>query len=411
MQKDNIILKKYGILKNYKGTLLLLVGIIIGAVCGVIFGPKASVVRPLGDLFLNIIFVMVVPMVFFSISSAICNMYRSRMIGKVLGWSIAVFFGMTVVAGIVSYLFCSVWNPLGSFSTEIPEVSRGAASADIPIGQTLVNMFTVDDFPKLLSKSALLPMIVFSILFGLGTALTGEKGRPMADFLDSGMAVVMKIMEIVMVAAPVCLGCYFADIIGNLGSQIIGGYLRSLVIYLAAAAVIFFIANSLYVFFSGGTEGLKSYWKNLVRPSLTAIGTCSSAACIPVNIQAAKDMGVDEKISETVIPLGINLHKDGSVVGAVIKIMFAISFFGLDGYGVLAVIGISILESIVLGAIPIGGMTGEILICSILGIDPSFAATLLVIGTIIDIPATLLNSTGNIAGAYLVDRLCRQSSD
>jgi len=394
-----------------KGTLLLLAGILAGAVCGIVFGPAASAVRPLGDLFLNIIFVMVVPMVFFSISSSICNMYRSRMVGRVLGWSVAVFLGMTLVAGVVSYIFCSVWNPLGSFSPDVPGASRAAEPAGIPVGQTLVNMFTVDDFPKLFSKSALLPLIVFSFLFGLGTALAGERGKPVAAFLDSGTAVVMKMMEVVMLAAPLCLGCYFADTIGNLGGQILGGYLRSLLLYLAAAAVVFFLANSLYVFLSGGAGGLKRYWKQLVRPSLTAIGTCSSAACIPVNIEAAGEMGVDGKIAETVIPLGTNLHKDGSVIGAVIKVMFAVSFFGLEGYGLLAVVGIAILESIVLGAIPIGGMTGEILICTVLGVDPGFAATLLVIGTVIDIPATLLNSTGNLAAAFVTDRICRNNDN
>ena len=216
----------------------------------------------------------------------------------------------------------------------------------------------------------------------------------------------MKIMELVMKLAPIGIGCYFAYTIGQLGGQIVGNYLQVLLLVCAVCAIIYVVFNTLYAMYCNIPIG--KFWKEMIVPSVTAVGTCSSAACIPVNIVAAQKMGVSEKIANGVIPLGTNLHKDGSVITAVAKILFALYFFGMNpsGLGTLAiVILISLMVSMVVGAIPIGGMTGEILICAVLGIDPSFAATLMIIGTICDIPATLVNSTSNLVASALVDRI------
>jgi Na+/H+-dicarboxylate symporter len=132
---------------------------------------------------------------------------------------------------------------------------------------------------------------------------------------------------------------------------------------------------------------------------------------MPVNMTAARNLGVSEKIVEGVIPLGTNLHKDGSAVTSVAKILFALYFFGVPPEGLgptVMVILLAVLGSVVVGAIPVGGMTGELLICAVLGLDPSFAATLMIIGTICDIPGTLLNASGNLVAPLLVQRLADQ---
>ena len=399
-------------IKEYGKTLLLLLGVAVGAVCGVIFGPEASVVKPIGEIFLNLMFVLVVPLVFFSIASSVRRMTGERKVWKVLGWSILAFLVTAIVAGSLTWLLCEFWNPLGQFATKIPPERSGVAGialAGKSFLQTAEDMLTVGDLHHLLTRDNLLPLIVFSAFFGAATSICGGKGEPVARLLDSGMAVIMEFMRLLMYAAPICLGCYFADLVGNLGGRIMGSYLNCILIVLAVAVVLYFGVNSIYVFLAGGKSRLVAYWKNIVPPSLMAISTCSSAATIPSGIEAAKKMGVDESIAESVIPLGINIHKDGSAVSGVLKIIFVVVFFGLGGYGCPEIVGIAILTSLVVGAVPVGGMTGEILICSILGVDPGFAATLLVISTLVDIPATLLNTTDNIVSAVLVDRFCKRS--
>ncbi|MDH6309342.1 Na+/H+-dicarboxylate symporter [Dysgonomonas sp. PFB1-18] len=397
------------VLKNYAFTLLLLCGILIGGVCGIVFGEEASVVKPVGDIFLNMMFVLIVPLVFFSVSSSVCNMKQSNMVGRVIGNIIFAFLLMAVVAAVVAYLFTLLYNPLGDVDRsqvmrELPQQPvRLLTSAEI-----FVNTFTVSDFQLLFTKSNLLPLIIFSVFFGLATAFSGEKAKPVADLLNAATNVIIKMMGIIMMAAPIGLGCYFADTVGKLGGQILSGYMHVFILYLLLTVFSFVVLNSLYVFLAGGKKGFIAFWKNMATPSLMAIATSSSAACIPVNIEASKRMGVPANIAETVIPLGTNIHKDGSVMAGIIKVIFLFSIFGHELTGssnVFMIIGVALLVGAVMGAIPSGGMTGELLICSVFGFSPQLAGTLMIISTIVDIPATLLNSTGNVVSAVLVTRL------
>lgn len=398
------------ILKNYAGTLALLAGIIIGGVCGVLFKEGAHAVKPVGDIFLNMLFMLIVPLVFFSISCSFVNLRKSRMIGRVLASIVVVFFGMSIIAAILTYFGTLVYNPLqgvdkASILGSLPPYTpgKGLSAAD-----AIVSSLTVPDFVGLFSKANLLPLIVFSALFGTAVSMTGDKGKPLADLLVAGNEAIMKMMNIVMYLAPVGLGCYFADTVATIGSQILGGYLRAFVLYTALAAVFFCVVSSAYVLAFTGISGLRAYWRDILPPSVTALATSSSAAAMPGNIEAAKKMGVNPDIAESVIPLGTNIHKDGSVISAVVKVVFVMALFSQNTVGVgpcLTIVGLSILSAIVTGAVPSGAMTGELLICSLLGLDPQMVGILMIISTIVDIPATLINSSSNVVAAVIVDRL------
>ena len=398
-------------MRNYIQTLLLLLGVSIGAACGALAGSSASIVKPVGEIFLNLTFVLVVPVVFFSVANSVRKLTTERKLWRVLSRAVLVFLAGSVVAGVLTWIICGFWNPLGGYATRIPPermVIEGVAIGGRDLLSTIENMFTVSDFHMILSKDNLIPLIVFSALFGAATSLSSAKGETMVRFLESGMEVVMEFMRILMYAAPVCLGCYFADLVGSLGGQIVSSFVNSMLLYLVITLILFFGVNSIYVALAGGKERLFSYWRNITEPSLLAVATCSSAATIPASIKSAKRMGVDDSVAESVIPLGINLNKDGSVVSSVLKTIFVVSFYGLGGYGCLSIVAIGILASLVVGAIPVGGMTAEILICAILGVDPEFAATLLVISTLVDIPATLLNTADNLVSAVWVDKLYKK---
>ena len=393
--------------KSYGPTVLLLGGLVIGGILGVVLKEGAEPLRPVGAVFLNLVFVLVVPLVFFSVAQSMIVLHKSGVIGKVLGAAIGIFLFMSIVAAAFSYGLMSIWNPFAGITADAGAGAAGGGllGEGIDIGDAIVAAFTVDDFPLLFSREHLLPLIIISALFGLAVAYIGEKASMIKTFVDEGGAVVMKMMEIVMKLAPIGIGCYFADIVGKLGGQIVGDYLEIFLVVCAASAICYLLFYSIYALFCRVPLG--KFWKQMISPSVAAVGTCSSAACIPVNMTAAKNLGVSDRIADGVIPLGTNLHKDGSVITSVAKVLFALYFFGAAPHGIGAavlVILLAVLESIVVGAIPVGGMTGEILICAVLGLDPSFAATLLVIGTICDIPATLLNATGNLVATLLVHR-------
>jgi Na+/H+-dicarboxylate symporter len=406
------VLRLKSFFKNYRFTVILLLAILIGGVAGLTFGEKTTVVKPFGDLFLNLMFMIIVPLVFFSIASAISNMNGMKRLGKIMGSILVVFLLTASVAAILGLFGASIIKPLET--TDVESIKAIMSSSDttdqeqIPFLSQLVNTFTVPDFNLLLSRSNMLQLIVFSLLFGISTAMVGEKAKPVADFLSSATAVMMKMVNIVMYYAPIGLGCYFAAVIGELGPQILEGYARSFVLYLILTLIYYFGFFTLYAFIAGGKAGVKLFWKNAITPSVTAIATCSSAACIPVNLAAVRKMGVPKDIAETIIPLGANTHKDGSVFGGVLKIVFLFALFGKDLTSIpniLSILAVAFLVGAVMGAIPGGGMIGEMLIISIYGFPPETLPIIAVISTIIDAPATLLNSTGNTVCAMLVTRL------
>ena len=398
--------------QQYKASVLLLGGLIIGGIAGVVFGEKATVVQPLGDLFLNLMFVMLVPLVFFSISSAIANMNGMKRLGKIMGSTFFIFFATALVAAVVGYIGVVLYNPIKGIDVDSVKALMGtpeaSSTADMGLLDRIVNTLTVPDFHLLLSKSNMLQLIVFSILVGVSTSMANEAGKPVAKLLASGNAVMMKMVSVIMYYAPIGLGCYFASVIGTLGSKILGGYARSMILYVVIAVIYYLLFFSMYAFIAGGKAGLKIYWRNIAPPSITAIATCSSAASIPVNLEYAKKMGITPDIAETVIPLGANTHKDGSVIGGVIKIAFLFGIFGKEMTTPSAMVTVilgAFLVGAVMGAIPGGGMIAEMLIVNIFGFPLEAVPVIVIISTIIDMPATLINSSGNLASGMLVTRI------
>lgn len=402
-------------LKNYKTPLILLLSILAGGITGAVLGPEAKVLEPFGQIFLNLIFTIIVPLVFFSITSAIAGMSSMKRLGRIMINIAAVFVITGMLSGILAIIGALLFNPTKGLDAAATKGilsqmggKAGNGSDSLTLAQRLVNTVTVGDFSDLLSKNNMLQIIIFSVLFGISTALAGEKAAPVKNILNSASAVMMKIVKLIMYYAPIGLGCYFASVVGQLGTQILQGYLKAFLLYLVLTVIIYFIFFSIYAYISAGITGFRTFWRNVLPPTLTALATCSSAASIPVNLEAARKIGVPEDIAETVIPLGANTHKDGSVVGGVLKIVFIFGLFGRPMNNVpvlLSVLAVGFLVGAVMGAIPGGGMIGEMLIISVYGFSPEILPILAVISTIIDAPATVLNSTGNTVCAMMISRL------
>ncbi len=399
-------------LKNYKSSLILLGAILIGGIVGVVLGPKAAMLKPFGDLFLNLLFMSLVPLVFFSVSSAIANMNTMKRLGKIMGNIVIVFLSTAFIAALIGILGAIILNPTkgldSSMFTSIIGSGEIVEAEKVSFLDQIVKTVTVNDFNMLFSKSNMLQLIVFAVLFGLATAMAGEKAKGIAKFVEEGSEVIGNIIKIIMYYAPIGLGCYFASVIGELGTQILSGYVTAFLLYLGITVIYYFGFYTIYAYLAGGKEGISIFWKNAVGPTVTAVATCSSAACIPVNLVSAKNMGVPDDIAETVVPLGANIHKDGSVIGGVLKITFLMGIFGMDITNpstLLSILVVSFLVGAVVGAIPGGGVIGEMLILSVFGFSPEMLPIITVLGTVIDAPATLLNSAGNTVCAMMVARL------
>lgn len=399
------------IIKNYKGTLILLGMVIIGVICGLVFKEKAQVVKPLGDLFLNLLLVIIVPLIFFTITSSISKMNEKKRLSKILTSTIIIFLITSIIAVLFGFLTTSFTNLVNPNDTNaIKEVFDNTVKEDIELNilERTVNVLSTNSFAGLLSTNNLIALIVMSVLFGLAINKAGAKGRKIAELFDSFSEVMYKLVEIIMYYAPIGLGCYFASLVGTLGSTIAIGFLKTFVIYTLVCLVFMALFYTLYAFIAAGKKGIKAFWKNIIPSALTSLGTCSSAASVPVNIECTKKIGVPTDIAETTVSLGTSFHKDGSCIGSVFKIMFLVSLFGtsLSTFGDISkVLGIALLATLLVTAVPIGGGTiSEMLILTMMNYNVAALPILTIIATIIDAPATLLNVVGDSASAMLVAR-------
>ena len=408
-------MKKF--LSNYKSTIILLVAIIVGSIIGIIFKEKATILSPLGDLFLNLLLVIIIPLIFLNITTAISKMKQPKRIGKIIGSVLLVFVITSVIAvliGFASTYFIKLVNTedgekIKASLEEVTTTEETDSEDDMTIADRTVKLLTVNDFSKLFSKDNIIALLVFSIIVGIAINMSGEKGESFRKVLESANSIMENIVKIIMYYAPIGLGCYMASFIGTFGTSIAVGYLKTFLVYLVIAILYYFIMYSIYAFIAGGKKGFKAFWKNVIPATVTAMGTCSSAACIPINIETTKKMEVSEDIAETTIPLGTSFHKDGSIIGSVFKIMFLVGLFGtsLATTGdIFWVLGIALLANLLITAVPIGGGTiSEMLIITMMGYPVAVLPILTIIATIIDMPATVLNVVGDDVSSMMVARI------
>lgn len=391
--------------KSYGFSILLIAAILCGAGLGFIFREKAAVFKPLGDVFLNLLFTVIIPLVFFSISSTVASMSNLKRLGHILSVMICVFVLTGIVASVVMITVVIFYPPASGVSISMP---ASAELEHLKASDQLVRAFTVGDFPNILSKNNMLALIVFSILVGFATSAAGEKGKTFSGFLTSANEVMMKLIVFIMYYAPIGLCAYFAYLTGVFGPQLLGAYARAMVVYYPTAIVYFFLAFTLYAYFAGRLNGVKKFWSNIIVPSITALATGSSMATIPSNLQAAERIGIPKDISEVVIPIGATIHMEGSCLAAVLKIAFLFGIFQMPFSGIetlLTALGIALLTGVVVSGIPGGGTIGELLILSLYGFPPEAFPLITMIGTLVDAPATMLNAIGDNVSSMMIARV------
>lgn len=385
--------------KNYKSSIFLIISIIIGTIIGIIFKEKTNKIKALGDLFINMLTCIVIPIVFLNITISIGKMNKPKRIGKVLITTFIVFLATSIISALLGIIASNI-TPLIT-GTKI--ISETTTSEKINFLDKFASTLTVSNFNELLNVNNMIALILASIIFGI--ALNKTKETKTLELLESLNNIVQKIVNIIMLYAPIGIGAYFAVLVGNFGGNITSGYIKTFIIYLIVSIFIYFIIYGFYAYIAGGKEGIKRYFKYIIAPTITALSTCSSAASIPSNTEAAQNIGVPSDIASAVIPLGTNFHKDGSIVGNAFKIMFLVYLFNLD-ITFTKVLLVALLSTLLITALPIGGGTiAEMFIISILGAPISALPMLTVIATIIDAPATVLNVVGDSASSMLVTYL------
>ncbi|MCQ2401618.1 MAG: dicarboxylate/amino acid:cation symporter [Lachnospiraceae bacterium] len=395
---------KKAIVKNYKFLGIMIGAMVLGAIVGWVW-PNASVLAPLGKVFINMMFCIVVPLVFSSIAGSIANMKSRQRAGKILGTTVLTFVVTGALAAVIMFALVKVFPPVLSAWEEIPAEEMGEYAS---VSEMIVNFFTASDFVGLLTRKAMLPLIVFSVLFGFAVNLNGGPETGMAKWLNDLTATMLKLVNIVTYYAPIAFFAIFADLVATYGTMITQAYGRAMLLYYPLCFIYLFVAFPLYANFGGGKGAAKVMFSHITRPAVVSLGTCSSVATIPTNLQEAAETGINKDVADMVIPLGATMHMDGACFSCVLKIAFVLGVFGqpLSWGRLIPIVLVAVLSSVGMSGVPGGGYIGEYIICSIFfPTQMELAFPILVaIGNLVDPPSTMINASGDYVVCYIVSR-------
>ena len=395
--------KKQSVWAAYKFSIILLGAIFIGSIVGLQMGDKAKMFKPFGDLFINGMFMLVVPLVFVTISGSVSSMSDMNRLKKILKTLLLTFVSTGFLAAIYIFITVKVFPPAQGVNLAMPIAE---AIEPFSTGEQVVKAITVTDFPELISKRNMLPLILFSIVFGICVNLIGEKGRIIAKGLEALSEVFLKMINLLMYYAPIGLGAYFASLTGEYGKELLGSYARAMAIYYPLCIFYMFTAFPLYAWISGGMEGIRRL-KYVISPAITAVATQSSIATLPVNLEACEKIGVPKDIREIVLPIGATAHMDGTVLSSILKITFLFGIFQIPFTGVgtyISALFLAIAGGVVMSGVPGGGLIGEMFIVSMYGFPPEAFPIIATIGYLVDPPATMINASGDTIASMLIAR-------
>ena len=399
-------MQKKSVIKNYIFLGILLGAMVLGGITGWAAPKLAGTLAPLGKVFINMMFCIVVPLVFASISSSVAKMKSKKRTGKILGTTVATFVITGTIAAVIMFILMKMFPPVLHAWKDIPAQKMGEVA---PFSEIIVNFFTADDFVGLLTRKAMLPLIIFSLLFGFATNLVEKGDGPITKFLDGLANVMLKFVSIVTYYAPIAFFAIFAGLVADFGSMITESYGRAMVIYYPVCVIFFFTAFPLLARIGGGKGAVKVMFRHITSPVVVSLGTCSSVATIPTNMYVAEQTGISKDVSEMVISLGATMHMDGSCFACVLKIAFLFGVFGKEFSWdqMIPVVLIAVFSSVGMSGVPGGGYIGEYIVCSIFfPTQMEFAFPILVaIGNLVDPIATMINSSGDYAVLFLVSRI------
>ncbi|GGP65427.1 sodium:proton antiporter [Shewanella algicola] len=389
-------------LRAYRSSIILLSALLIGGLFGGLFPEWAIKLKPIGQIFLNLLFMIIVPLVAVSVMSSIAHMTDLKKLGAILVSIMAVSIVMAIVPSVGVVLLALAYDPAQGVTLDLANTVDAASGS-----MDFVSLLTTNDFVGLLSKSNILALIIMSVIGGVAIGQSGEDGLVVSRILDSVNTVIMKVISILMYVAPIGLGAYFAATMASQDTELMGTFARAVGLFLVAMALYLTVGSTLYAWIGGGVKGVKQFWQHMLEPAVTALGTSSSLATLPVTIRSATKMGLNEQIAEISLPLLVNLNKGGAAAITALKIVFIYSLLGLDFTTdvFMLTILISVLSAFVIGGVPGGAFLGEIFIVTTLGLPMEVIPILVVIGAITDAASTVINVVHDLTATQIIERI------
>ena len=378
------------------------IGFVLGIAAGVVFGDKVQYVDPIGQVFLALLKMLIVPLVFSSLVVGAASIGDPRDLGRIGIKTLVLYLATTAVAIVIGLVLGNFLQPGVGLA-----LSEGAAAFKAPEAPSIKKVI-LDLFPsnpiKAAADGVMLQIIIFALFLGVSAVLAGEKGKPLISFFDSMAEAMYKLTGIVMKTAPYGVFALIAVTVAQYGISVLAPFAKVILAVYAGC-----IIHALVVYSGLITVFVKKspfwFFKGVQAPALTAFVTRSSAAALPVSMEAAqKNLGISEKVSSFVLPLGATINMDGTALYQGVCALFVAQAYGLPlTMGAqLNIVLTATLASIGTAGVPGAGLIMLTLVLTAVGLPLEGAALVAGIDAVLDMARTCINVVGDSCVAAVV---------
>lgn len=398
------------ILKNTGAQVV--VAMIVGALVGVAMGERAAMFAPLGELFINLIKMLVVPLIAVSIVAGAAGLGKSSAAGRVGAATLAFFLITSALAVALAIAMGAIFKP--GLGVDLGATLSGeyADKGDVPgAWETLLGMIPTNVFDAL-SQANVLQILVFCMFLGIAlTKVDHERAAPLIAGLNTLLDAFVWMIRVVMWLAPIGVFGLMANAVGTFGFHVLELITRLVLVYLAALLIYGFVVYPLIVRF-GSDVPVGRFLRLMKKPQVVALSTASSLATLPVNLEVAeKELKLSNETCSFVLPLGATINMSGNAIYYGLAAVFFAQVFDVQlGFGAYA----AIVFTATVGAIGQAGVPGpSFLVVAVLlaaGIPIEGLPLLIALDRIFDMTRTALNITGDVACATVVDRIVKRAA-
>jgi len=393
----------------------ILLGLVFGAVAGLAVGPSIGVIKPVGDAFIKLITMIVVPLVFASILVGVASLGDLAKLGRIGAKTVAYYLVTTSIAITLGLTLANLAKPGSRLDPQVKddlltdfagaaEVSIERATEKPSVVETLLDIIPTNPIGSL-AEANMLQVIFFALVFGVAlTYLERKKAEPVIAFMDTVNDAMIQLVHLVMKIAPYGVFALIAAIIGQYGV----GILQTLVVY-SVVVVVGLVIHGAVVYPTAVRlfAGMRTvhFFKGIAPAQLLAFSTSSSNATLPVTMECAEEnLGVSEEVSAFVLPLGATINMDGTALYQGVATIFIAQVYGLDLSITqqLMVVLTATLASIGAAGVPGVGMITLALVLQTVGVPLEGLALILGVDRILDMCRTAVNVTGDASCAVVV---------
>lgn len=395
--------------KKISFSTMILLSLLLGVITGLILQNHANIattyIQPVGTVFLNLLKMIVVPVVLFSIIQGIISLKDIKKVGSIGLKTVIFYLGTTALAVFIGIFFANILSVGNGYVLDRTALSAVEATEPVSFIDTLVNMFPSNWVAPLVNAS-MLQVIVLALFFGFGIIQVGEKGKPVADIVDSFASVSAAVMGNILKLSPIGVFALITPVIATNGPSVLLPLIKLIfVVYLASAVHMLFVYSTC-VRAVGGIKPT-TFFKEMLPAMLFAFSSASSIGTLPINMECTKKLGARKDVRSFVLPLGATINMDGTCIYQGVCAIFIAQIFGIDLTITqqLMIVLTATLASVGTAGVPGAGVVMLTMVLQSVGLPLEGIALITGVDRILDMARTTVNITGDAACTLCISYL------